>query len=94
MKKYDPQKKRKIESRNETNLALERLEKGPEEIKHPCVHHHRLLAFGISMRRIQSHVADCIKSYHASPTWIRSAGRLDAGESNVHDAADSLRHET
>lgn len=77
--------------KEKTDLVLDRIEKGRKEIEHPGVNHHRFL---IPTRRKQRHTTYAFQRHHLTPTWIRPAGHLNAGESYIHDASDTLHHKT
>lgn len=84
-----------IKWRKKTNLVLDWVEKGKKEIQHPGVNLHRLLLFLIPTRRKKRHSTDAFQRLQRSPTRIRSpAGHLNAGESYIHDVANTLHHKT
>jgi len=76
-----------------TNLVLEGIEKGEEEIEHGGVNHDGLLRLPAPPRRKQGHAADAVERHQVPPVGVGGAGHLDAGEGDVDGGADTVRHE-
>lgn len=80
--------------KEKANLILDWVEKGGKDIEHLGVNHHRLLHFLIPTGRKQRHATDAIQRHQRPPTRIRSSDHLNAGESYIHDSANTLHHKT
>jgi len=76
-----------------TNLVLERLEKGKEEIEHGGVNHDGLLRLLTPPGRKQGDAADAFERHQVPPVGVGGGGHLDAGEGDIDGGADTVNEE-